>query len=80
MQFYLDEVLRMMNLAMWCLQVDSRRRPTMTIAVKILDGTMDVETELDLDLVNVDLMVANRAVRQKIAATLPIDSVLSGPR
>ena len=70
----------MMNLAMWCLQVDSRQRPSMTEAVKILDGTMDVETELDLDLVNIDLMVANRAVRGKTAATLQIDSVLSGPR
>ncbi|XP_048541607.1 G-type lectin S-receptor-like serine/threonine-protein kinase SD2-5 isoform X1 [Triticum urartu] len=80
MQCHLDEVSRMMNLAMWCLQVDSRQRPSMTEAVKILDGTMDVETELDLDLVNIDLMVANRAVRGKTAATLQIDSVLSGPR
>jgi hypothetical protein len=52
----------------------------MTQAVKVLDGAMDVETELDLDLVNIELMVANRAVQRKIAATLPIDSVLSGPR
>ncbi|KAI4971524.1 hypothetical protein ZWY2020_002438 [Hordeum vulgare] len=80
MQYHLDEVSRMMNLAMWCLQVDSRRRPSMTEAVKILDGTMDVETELDLDLVNLELMVANRAVRGNIAATLQIDSILSGPR
>jgi serine/threonine protein kinase len=80
MQYHLDEVSRMMNLAMWCLQVDSRRRPSMTQAVKVLDGAMDVETELDLDLVNIELMVANRAVQRKIAATLPIDSVLSGPR
>ena len=35
----------------------------MTEAVKFLDGAMDVETELDLDLVNLELMVANRAVR-----------------
>ncbi|KAF7109988.1 hypothetical protein CFC21_110157 [Triticum aestivum] len=80
MQCHLDEVSRMMNLAMWCLQVDSRRRPSMTEVVKILDGAMDVETELDLDLVNLELMVANRAVRGNIAATLQIDSVLSGPR
>ncbi|KAM0852139.1 hypothetical protein ACQ4PT_051961 [Festuca glaucescens] len=80
MQYHLEEVSRMMNLAMWCLQVDSRRRPSMTEAVKILDGAMDVETELDLDLVNIELMVANRAVHGKIAATLQIDSVLSEPR
>jgi serine/threonine protein kinase len=80
MQYHLEEVSRMMNLAVWCLQVDSRRRPSMTEAVKILDGAMDVETELDLDLVNIELMVANRAVHGKIAATLQIDSVLSEPR
>jgi serine/threonine protein kinase len=80
MQYHLEEVSRMMNLAMWCLQVDSRRRPSMTEAVKILDGAMDVETELDLDLVNIELMVANRAVHGKIAETLQIDSVLSEPR
>ncbi|CAM0878919.1 unnamed protein product [Alopecurus aequalis] len=79
-QYHLDEVSRMMYLAMWCLQVDSRRRPSMSEAVKILDGTMDVETELDFDLVNVDLMVANRAVRGKVAASLQINSLLSGPR
>lgn len=80
MQYHLEEVSRMMNLAMWCLQVDSRRRPSMTEAVKILDGAMDIETELDLDLVSIELMVANRAVHGKIAATLQIDSVLSEPR
>ncbi|KAK1610696.1 hypothetical protein QYE76_034369 [Lolium multiflorum] len=80
MQYHLEEVSHMMNLAVWCLQVDSRRRPSMTEAVKILDGAMDVETELDLDLVNIELMVANRAVHGKIAETLQIDSVLSEPR
>ena len=81
MQYHLDEVsTRMMNLAMWCRQVDGLRRPLMTEAVKILDGTMDVETELDLDLVNFELMVANRAIRGKRDASLQINSVLSGPR
>ncbi|CAD6336599.1 unnamed protein product [Miscanthus lutarioriparius] len=60
MEFHIDEVLRTMNLAMWCLQVDSNRRPSMSMVVKILEGTMSVETELDLDLVNIDLMMANR--------------------
>uniref|UniRef100_A0ACD5TGD2 Uncharacterized protein n=1 Tax=Avena sativa TaxID=4498 RepID=A0ACD5TGD2_AVESA len=70
MQYHLDEVVRMMYLAIWCLQIDSRRRPSMSEAVKILDGAIDVETELDLDLVSIELMVANRAVRGKIATTL----------
>ncbi|TVU07839.1 hypothetical protein EJB05_41209, partial [Eragrostis curvula] len=79
MKLHLDEVFRMMNLAMWCLQVDSNQRPFMSMVVKTLEGSMDVETELDLDLVNIDLMVANRAARWN-EATLQIESVLSGPR
>ncbi|GJM98204.1 hypothetical protein PR202_ga15192 [Eleusine coracana subsp. coracana] len=79
MESHLEEVFRVMNLAMWCLQVDSGERPSMSMVVKILEGAMDVETELDLDLVNIDLMVANRAARWN-KVTLQIESVLSGPR
>jgi hypothetical protein len=47
------------------------------IAVEtFLEGAMDVETALDFDLVNLKLVVANRAARGRIAATLQIDSVL----
>ncbi len=76
----MDDVLRMMNLAMWCLQVDNNKRPSMSMVVKILEGTMDVETEHDFDLVNIDpMVVANRAA-QRNSITLQADSVLSGPR
>ena len=79
MEFHIDEVLRTMNLAMWCLQVDSNRRPSMSMVVKILEGTMSVETELDLDLVNIDLMMANRTARWDDVTT-QVESILSGPR
>ncbi|XP_006656152.1 G-type lectin S-receptor-like serine/threonine-protein kinase SD2-5 [Oryza brachyantha] len=80
MELHMNDVLRMMNLATWCLQVDYHRRPSMPMVVKILEGTMDVETELDFDLVNIDpMVVANRAA-QRNTVTLQIDSVLSGPR
>ncbi|KAG8075534.1 hypothetical protein GUJ93_ZPchr0006g42245 [Zizania palustris] len=77
MGLYLDDVFRMMNLAMWCLQVDNNRRPSMSMVVKTLDGTMDVETELDFDLIH--LTVASRPAGRN-TMTLQIDSVLSGPR
>ncbi|KAF8648251.1 hypothetical protein HU200_064823 [Digitaria exilis] len=79
MELHLEEVLRVMNLALWCLQVDASRRPSMSMVVKVLEGTMGVETDLDLDLVNIDLMVANRTAHQN-AVTLQIESILSGPR
>uniref|UniRef100_A0A0E0LCH1 non-specific serine/threonine protein kinase n=1 Tax=Oryza punctata TaxID=4537 RepID=A0A0E0LCH1_ORYPU len=78
-ELHIDDVLRMMNLAMWCLQ-DNNRRPSMSMVVKILEGTMDVEAELDFDLVNIDpMVVANRAAQRNIV-TLQAASVLSGPR
>uniref|UniRef100_A0A0E0HS92 Receptor-like serine/threonine-protein kinase n=1 Tax=Oryza nivara TaxID=4536 RepID=A0A0E0HS92_ORYNI len=78
-ELHVDDVLRMMNLAMWCLQ-DNNRRPSMSMVVKILESTMDVETELDFDLVVIDPMVlANRAA-QRNTVTLQAASVLSGPR
>ncbi|CAL5053273.1 unnamed protein product [Urochloa decumbens] len=79
LELHLDEVFRMMNLALWCLQVDTSRRPSMSLVVKVLEGTMAIETDLDLDLVNIDLMVANRAARRN-EMTLQIESILSGPR
>lgn len=79
MEFHIDEVLHTMNLAMWCLQVDSNRRPSMSMVVKILEGTMSVETELDLDLVNIDLMMANRTSRWDDVTT-QVESILTGPR
>lgn len=80
MELHMDDVLRMMNLAMWCLQVDNNRRPSMSMVVKILEGTMDVETELDFDLVNIDPMVVAHRAAQRNSITLQVDSVLSGPR
>ncbi|KAJ1259513.1 hypothetical protein BS78_10G161900 [Paspalum vaginatum] len=65
LELHPDEVFVVMNLALWCLQ--------------ILEGTMGVETDLDLDLVNIDLMMANRATRLN-DVTLHIESILSGPR
>ncbi|OEL28693.1 G-type lectin S-receptor-like serine/threonine-protein kinase [Dichanthelium oligosanthes] len=79
LELHLDEVFRVMKLALWCLQVDTSRRPSMSMVVKVLEGTMGVETDLDLDLVNIDLMVANRAGRWN-DVTLQIESILSGPR
>jgi hypothetical protein len=49
----------------------------MSMVVKVLEGTMGVETNLVLDLVNIDLMVANRAARWN-NVTQQIESILQG--
>ncbi|CAA7398762.1 unnamed protein product [Spirodela intermedia] len=42
-----EEATRMVQLAMWCLQHDHRRRPSMSTVVKVLEGAVAVETDLE---------------------------------
>ncbi|XP_048549401.1 G-type lectin S-receptor-like serine/threonine-protein kinase SD2-5 [Triticum urartu] len=39
-----EEVIQMMKLAVWCLQNDSTRRPSMSTVIKVLEGSVGVET------------------------------------
>ncbi|XBI50369.1 hypothetical protein VPH35_113783 [Triticum aestivum] len=39
-----EEVIQMMKLAIWCLQNDSSRRPSMSTVIKVLEGAVSVET------------------------------------
>ena len=47
MQLHENEVIEMMRLAMWCLQIDSTRRPKMSTVVKVLEGSQNVETNIE---------------------------------
>ncbi|KAJ1256071.1 hypothetical protein BS78_K087600 [Paspalum vaginatum] len=78
MQAHQQEVIQTMKLAMWCLQIDCKRRPQMYEVVKVLEGHMDAETKIDHKFVT-------SAAMFPIAETLgysdpPVASVLSGPR
>lgn len=73
MQEHIGEVIQMMKLAMWCLQIDSNRRPLMSMVVKVLEGALDVETSIDYNF------VVTTAVRTS-SSPRPPASVLSGPR
>ncbi|XP_047082846.1 G-type lectin S-receptor-like serine/threonine-protein kinase SD2-5 [Lolium rigidum] len=39
-----EEVIRMMKLAVWCLQHDCTRRPSMSTVIKVLEGATHIET------------------------------------
>ncbi|VAI63346.1 unnamed protein product [Triticum turgidum subsp. durum] len=68
-----EEVIQMMKLAIWCLQNDSIRRPSMSIVVKVLEGSMSVET-IDANSI---MLVQHNASTYSVP---PQASVLSGPR
>ncbi|CAL5342872.1 unnamed protein product [Camellia sinensis] len=59
MQIHRAEVGEMMGVAMWCLQSDFSRRPSMSVVVKVLEGFVDVENNLHY---NITTPVVPRAI------------------
>ncbi|KAI3730391.1 hypothetical protein L1987_61561 [Smallanthus sonchifolius] len=78
MQTHGSEVVEMMKVASWCLQRNFKRRPSMSSVVKVLEGGMNVEPNLDYNFT--DLKVQETAVGEERDFTLLSSSLLSGPR
>ncbi|XP_037408837.1 G-type lectin S-receptor-like serine/threonine-protein kinase SD2-5 [Triticum dicoccoides] len=79
MQAHEQDVIQMMKLAMWCLQIDCKRRPKMSEVVKVLEGTMDAESKLDHNFVATNQ--ANFGIAANVTSlAAPLASHLSGPR
>ncbi|GJN13112.1 hypothetical protein PR202_ga31447 [Eleusine coracana subsp. coracana] len=51
MQLHMEEVMQTMKLAMWCLQVDSSKRPLMSTVAKVLEGVTSLEATPDCTFV-----------------------------
>ena len=84
MQLHGAEVVDMMRVSAWCLQSDYSKRPSMSMVVKVLEGVMDVEDNIDYNFCNPPIphtraIVMHPEVNVGGATTL-LDSVLSGPR
>lgn len=78
-QFHMEEVMEVMRLAMWCLQVDSNRRPLMSTVAKVLEGVTSLEATPDYSFV--PSFAPNHAgVAGSSSSYVPPDSHLSGPR
>ncbi|KAK9063876.1 hypothetical protein SSX86_017748 [Deinandra increscens subsp. villosa] len=76
-QIYGKEVIEMMKIASWCLQTDYTRRPSMSSVVKVLEGGLKVDSNLDYNFTDRRLQI-NKSL-EKDSTQLP-PSVLSGPR
>ncbi|KAF2302966.1 hypothetical protein GH714_012096 [Hevea brasiliensis] len=80
MQLCKSEVVEMMKVAIWCLQSNYTRRPSMSKVVKVLEGNMDVEADLDYSIHNATTTAAIRKAAEQ-ATTAPLSPfILSGPR
>jgi len=79
MEVHKQDVIQMMQLAMWCLQIDCKLRPQMSEVVKVLEGNMDAETNIDLKFVATTPAMFGFA--ENIGSSgQPLASDLSGPR
>ncbi|KAF6173335.1 hypothetical protein GIB67_027030 [Kingdonia uniflora] len=45
LQCHEEEIVRMIKLGIWCLNVDHTKRPSMSTVVKVLEGCMELETD-----------------------------------
>ncbi|RCV25654.1 hypothetical protein SETIT_5G182700v2 [Setaria italica] len=78
MKFHMDEVIEAMKLAMWCLQVDSSRRPLMSTVAKVLEGVMSMEAAPDCTFVP-SFVSSNAHIVGLTSSYVPSESHLSGP-
>lgn len=79
MQVHKQEVIPVMKLAMWCLQIDCKRRPQMSDVVKVMEGTMDVETNIDHNFVATSQTIFGVAGNADSSSPY-LASDVSGPR
>ncbi|KAK4367126.1 hypothetical protein RND71_015006 [Anisodus tanguticus] len=78
MQLHKEAVTEMMSIAVWCLQGDSTKRPSMSLVVKVLEDFVTVETNLNYNFTDLPEVGARNQTREAtISSILP--SVLSGP-
>jgi serine/threonine protein kinase len=79
MQAHKQEAIQMMMLAMWCLQIDCKKRPKMSEVVTVLEGTMDANTNIEYNFVTTD--PANFGIAGNVNFSAPpLNSDVSGPR
>ncbi|KAF7034816.1 hypothetical protein CFC21_045782 [Triticum aestivum] len=79
MQAHKQDVIQMMMLAMWCLQIDCKKRPKMSEVVKVLEGTM--KTDLNIEHNFVVTTPANFGSTGNVSSSAPpLASDVSGPR
>ena len=78
------EAVEMLRLDAWCLQNYTGRRPSMSMVIKVLEGLIDVEDNLDYNFFNSSELEATEAVHRgeiNVGFASPmLPSILSGPR
>ncbi|KAJ0110765.1 hypothetical protein Patl1_02468 [Pistacia atlantica] len=77
MQNHREEMVRMIKIGAWCLQDDPIHRPSMSTVVKVLEGLMDVDENINYKFAHA--MPCASLVNHQVSAP-PVESILSNPR
>ncbi|XP_017979804.1 PREDICTED: G-type lectin S-receptor-like serine/threonine-protein kinase SD2-5 [Theobroma cacao] len=80
MQVHKEDAVKVMKIAISCLQTNRYRRPTASKVVKFLEGSMDIEPISDYSFLTIIHGEAPVAIVDRIDSSLPMASILSGPR
>ncbi|GAY54307.1 hypothetical protein CUMW_155710 [Citrus unshiu] len=73
-----DEMIRMIKIGAWCLQNDPGKRPSMSTVVKVLEGVMEVDANINYKFAQAMPYVS--IVNSVHVSSRPTESVLSNPR
>ncbi|GAV88605.1 Pkinase domain-containing protein [Cephalotus follicularis] len=73
-----EEVERMIKIAIWCLQEDPAKRPLMSTVVKVLEGVMEVDPNINYKFSRP--MPSPAVINDYFSSAPPQASVLSNPR
>ncbi|KAG5234618.1 G-type lectin S-receptor serine/threonine-protein kinase [Salix suchowensis] len=73
-----EEIIRMLEVAAWCLQDDPERRPPMSTVVTVLEGLIEVDSNLVYKFSHA--LTPPSSVDAHISSAPPPASVLSNPR
>ncbi|THG03253.1 hypothetical protein TEA_009067 [Camellia sinensis var. sinensis] len=72
-----EEMVRLIRIAAWCLQNDHTRRPLMSTVVKVLEGVMEVDPNINYKFTHA---MGSSSVADHLVSSAPQASVLSNPR
>lgn len=75
---HMDEMIRMIKIGAWCLQNDPGKRPSMSTVVKVLEGVMEVDANVNYKFAQAMPYVS--IVNSDHVSSRPTESVLSNPR
>ncbi|XP_059665030.1 G-type lectin S-receptor-like serine/threonine-protein kinase SD2-5 [Cornus florida] len=76
-QGHREDVVRLIKIGAWCLQDDHTKRPLMSTVVKVLEGVMEVDSDISYKFAHA---MASSSVVNDHVSTAPQASVLSNPR